>query len=42
VKLVPVETSVALLSSERLPHKLPITNGYMVVPVQACTLVPTP
>jgi hypothetical protein len=41
VKLVPVETRVALLSSERLPHRLPITNGSMVVPAQACTLVPT-
>jgi len=30
-----------LLSSERLPHKLAITNGSMMVPVQACTLVPT-
>ena len=41
VKLVPVETSVVLLSSERVPHKLPVTNGSMVVPVHACTLVPT-
>jgi len=30
-----------LLSSERLPHKLAITNGSMMVPVEACTLVPT-
>ena len=33
-EVVPVESRVALLSSDRLPHRLPITNGSMVVLVR--------
>jgi len=32
---------VALFSSDRFPHRLAITNGSIMVPSQACVVVPT-
>ena len=40
-KVVPLETSVASLLSERLPQRLPITNGSIVIPDHSALEVPT-